>query len=101
MATARQGDGNGYALSDPKGSEVLAYVTGAAANAPFKLDLPGPPTTEWVGEWFDPGMSRYDLKVASTVSADIILRVHIVRRHRTTADDDSEGDLRDPSVCSP
>ena len=66
---AMQGDGDGYALSDPAGSEVLAYVTGAAANAPFRLDLPGPLTTEWVGEWFDPRTGQRQEMTAKVTSA--------------------------------
>jgi hypothetical protein len=64
-----QGDGDGYALSDPAGSEVLTYVTGAAANAPIRLDLPGPLTAEWVGEWFDPRTGQRQAVTTKITSA--------------------------------
>ena len=69
VAILAQGNGDGYALSDPAGSEALVYVTGAAANAPFRLDLPGPSTTEWVGEWFDPRTGQQQAMVAKVTSA--------------------------------
>ena len=46
----------GYALADPRGSEVLIYVTGSSTV--FSVDLPGKAGTAWTGEWFDPATGQ-------------------------------------------